>query len=117
MEIRKNRKTGEYFIQIEEKDNKKRFLGITPLGGVKLLNADLFEDAIDIEEGDVDCNALLHQIQIQKCYEYLENRKEDSIEYILGIYERMSQYEKNRFIILLDASGVQGVRDLLESAA
>jgi hypothetical protein len=116
MEIRKNKKTGEYFIQIEEKDNKKRFLGVTPLGEVKLLNAALFEDAIDIDEGDVDCNALLHQIQIQKFHEYLENRKEDSIEYILGIYERMSQHEKKRFIELLEASGVQGVGNLLESA-
>jgi len=117
MEIRKNRKTGEYFIQIEEKDNKKRFLGITTLGEVKLLNADLFEDVIDIEEGDVDWNNHLHQIQIQKCHEYLENRKEDSIEYILGIYERMSQHEKYRFIALLETSGVQGVRELLGSVA
>ena len=117
MEIRKNRITGEYFIQIEEKDSKKRFLGITSLGDVKLLNAGLFEEAIDIEEGDVDWNNHLHQIQIHKYHEYIENRKEDSIEYILGIYEQMSQHEKQRFLELLEASGVQGVRNLLESVA
>ena len=117
MEIRKNRITGEYFIQIEEKDSKKRFLGITPLGEVKLLNADLFEDAIDIEECDVHADTCLHQIQMQKRHEYLENRKEDSIEYILSIYEQMTQHEKKRFIELIEASGVQGVRDLLESVA
>jgi hypothetical protein len=59
----------------------------------------------------------LHQIQIQKYHEYLENRKEDSIEYILSIYEQMTQHEKKRFIELIEASGVQGVRDLLESVA
>ena len=117
MEIRKNRKTGEYFIQIEERDNKKIFLGVTPLGEVKLLNATLFEDAIDIDVGDADCNALLHQIQIQKFHEYLENRKEDSIEYIVSIYEEMTQHEKKRFIELLEASGVKGVRELLGSVA
>lgn len=117
MEIRKNRRTGEYFIQIEEKDNKKRFLGINSLGEVKLLNADLFEDAIDIEDGDADWNNHLHQVQIQKCYEYLENRKEDSMEYILGIYARMSQHEKQRFMELLEAYGAKGVRDLVETAA
>lgn len=117
MEIRKNIKTGEYFIQIDQKRNANRFLGITPLGEVKLLNVALFEDPIEIDDGDIDWNTLLRQVQLQKCHEYLENRKEDSLEYVVSIYEQMTQHQKKRFLLSLEASGVRGVRNLLESAA
>jgi hypothetical protein len=70
LDIFKNKASGKYFIQIEDKDNEEA-LFVTPLGELKILELSLFESEESVDEESLLRRGFITQLQVEKFHKYM----------------------------------------------
>jgi len=100
MQVCKNKKSGKYFIYIQDTGNNEVLL-ITPEADIKSLDATLFEDSEDLEADFLLANNQLTEEQIQRLEMFEKERSDDAVEDIEYDFNQMSPSDQKRFIELI----------------
>ena len=98
MNICKNKRTGKYFIYINDTVNEEA-LFVTPNAEIKNLKLDIFTDEPEeYTEASLLENNLITKEQFQKFNEYKKNRSEDSDENFFDYFESLTPSGQELFI-------------------
>jgi hypothetical protein len=97
MEICINKRSGKYFIFIQNIDLDKRLV-VTPIGEIKSLEDKHFSEPIDKDENFLLPEYMITKQQYETYKKHKKNRDDEQTEEFLLKFEALDPWEQKRFI-------------------
>ena len=97
MEVCRHKKTGKYFIYIQDSGVNEALL-VTPLAEIKSLNLSQFFEVEEDDENTLLKNSLIEPAQLHRLREYQSSRSVEAVENMKYLFDKMSEYQKKDFL-------------------